>query len=136
MPKSVFAKISDSAPGRCYSYEVVDRICLTVKYEEHPDTASYSWNYAGGCFEDGSFARYTQADVGSTYSMDKLPIEVRQVPGDLAQRLTNSTGLSFRGILRFFSRICGLAALVFLVLVLHHIYVTVVKKGAGASNSN
>ena len=116
VPNSSFVRLSDSAPGRCYSYEVIDRICVEVKYEEHPDTASYSWNFAGGCFANNEFARYKTATIGNTYSLDKLPIEVRQVPGTLAERVTNSTGLDSQSFLSLLSKICFLASIIFLVL--------------------
>ena len=128
---------SASGPGRCYAYEIIDRICLTVKYEEHPDTASYSWNYAGGCFENGAFARYTPGTIGNTYSLDKLPIEVRQVPGDISSRLTNSTGLNFTTFFALLSKICLLASLVFLVVLIYQMYKVFVKKnGASAQQQH
>ena len=114
--------MSESVPGRCYSYQIIDRICVTIKYEEHPDTASYSWNYAGGCFANGEFARYSTATIGNTYSLDKLPIEVRQVPGNLVERVTNSTGVDSRTFLSLLSKIFFLLTFVFLVLLVYEMY--------------
>ena len=136
LPNSSFVQTSASGPGRCYAYEIIDRICVTVKYEEHPDTASYSWNYGGGCFENGAFARYTPGTIGSSYSLDKLPIEVRQVPGDISSRLTNSTGFDLRTFLSLLSKICLLAALIFLVVLIYQMYKALVKnKGSNGSLS-
>ena len=65
-----FSRVSDNRPGRCYSYQVLDRLCVTLKYTEHSETASYTWDYAGGCFEDkgyGSHVQYIPAEVGTRH---------------------------------------------------------------------
>ena len=63
----------------------MERICVLIKYTVHEDTASYTWDYAGGCFEDtgyGSYVRYVSAEVGEVNKFDKIPIEVRQIRSD------------------------------------------------------
>jgi hypothetical protein len=63
----------------------MERICILIKYTVHEDTASYTWDYAGGCFEDkgyGSHVRYAPIEVGETHKFDKIPIEVRQIKSD------------------------------------------------------
>jgi hypothetical protein len=49
-----------------------------VAYTEHPETASYSWEYRGGCFKDGAIAVYERATPGHDYLFDFVPIEVRE----------------------------------------------------------
>lgn len=64
--------------GFCYSYKVLDAICLRVAYSANPADATYAWKYVDGCFENGEFAHYTQAKPGQTYEWSKLPIEIRE----------------------------------------------------------
>ena len=64
--------------GRCYSYNVLERICIMVAYTEHPETASYTWEYRGGCYQNGEIAVYKPASVGYDYLFDYIPIEVRE----------------------------------------------------------
>lgn len=49
-----------------------------VAYTEHPETASYTWEYRGGCYEGGSIAVYEKAVPGEEYHFDDVPIEVRE----------------------------------------------------------
>ena len=30
----------------------MDRICIGIKYTMHPETNEYTWDFAGGCYED------------------------------------------------------------------------------------
>lgn len=32
-----------------------------IAYKEHPETASYTWEYRGGCYGDGKIAVYELA---------------------------------------------------------------------------
>jgi len=64
--------------GRCYLYNIVKRICLMVAYTEHPETASYTWEYRGGCYQGGSIAVYERAYPGEEYHFDSIPIEIRE----------------------------------------------------------
>lgn len=59
-------------------YMIVKRICLMVAYTEHPETASYTWEYRGGCYEGGSIAVYERANPGDEYHFDNIPIEIRE----------------------------------------------------------
>lgn len=49
-----------------------------VAYTEHPETASYSWEYRGGCYKEGSIAVYEKAVPGTDYLFDFIPIEIRE----------------------------------------------------------
>ncbi len=71
----MLTKFADE-PARCYKYKVLEKICVLLKYVEHPETATFSWDYDGGCFENGEFAKYTTGVVGQTYLNNHLKIEV------------------------------------------------------------
>ena len=47
-------------------------------YTEHPETASYTWEYRGGCYSGGEIAVYEKAVPGQEYFFDNVPIEVRE----------------------------------------------------------
>lgn len=64
--------------GKCYVYNVVKRICLMVAFKEHPETASYTWEYRGGCYGSGDIAVYEKAVPGEEYKFEHVPIEVRE----------------------------------------------------------
>lgn len=65
--------------GKCYNYYVAKRICLMVAYKEHPETASYTWEYRGGCYgSGGEIAVYEKAVPGEEYRFDHVPIEIRE----------------------------------------------------------
>jgi hypothetical protein len=49
----VFRKNINGNNGKCYTYWVLERICLMIAYTEYPETASYGWEYRGGCYKDG-----------------------------------------------------------------------------------
>lgn len=57
---------------------VLKRICLMIAYKEYPETASYTWEYRGGCYGSGSIAVYERAVLGQEYHFDNIPIEVRE----------------------------------------------------------
>ena len=42
---NIFVRLAENVPGRCYTYKVIESICVLIQYIEHPETASYSWNY-------------------------------------------------------------------------------------------
>lgn len=64
--------------GKCYTYMILKRICLMVAYTPHPETASYTWEYRGGCYHNGDIAIYEKAVPGENYFFDYVPIEVRE----------------------------------------------------------
>ena len=64
--------------GKCYTYMVAKRVCLMIAYKEHPETASYTWEYRGGCYDDGEIAVYEKAIPGEEYHFDSIPIEIRE----------------------------------------------------------
>ena len=50
--------------GKCLHYEYLDGLCLLIKYVEHPESASFSWDFVEGCFEGGKIAHYSPAVAG------------------------------------------------------------------------
>jgi hypothetical protein len=114
---------------------------MTIKYKEHPESASFSWEYVGGCFANGEFARYVPATVDTVYKLDKIPIEVRQVPGDSVSvspatdseetaspaseatgDATPVTGSSNYSPLKIVAKISFLSSLIFLALLIFEMY--------------
>lgn len=49
-----------------------------IAFKEHPRTSSYSWDYRGGCYEDGDIGVYEKGSVGEEYRFNNIPIEVRE----------------------------------------------------------
>ena len=58
--------------GVCYSYEVVESICVAVSYKVDEETATYGWKYEGGCFENGKISNFMPAVPGTDYNFDKV----------------------------------------------------------------
>ena len=56
--------------GKCFWYEILTKMCIALDYQEHPENATVSWNYQGGCFANGEFAQYEPAVDGETYNFD------------------------------------------------------------------
>ena len=88
---------------------------MLVKYVEHPETASYTWEYAGGCFENNEFIKYGPAESGQVYDFDSdKRVEVRQINVGLVESSTSGGGffwfLYFISVIVF---VASLAAFVF-----------------------
>lgn len=49
-----------------------------ITFVEHPETASYNWEFTGGCYKGGSIGYYEDAVMGETYDFSAIPIEVRE----------------------------------------------------------
>lgn len=62
----------------CYSYEVLDAICVRVAFVASSSDAKYSWQLVDGCYADGAIGHYVQAKPGDTANFSTLPIEVRE----------------------------------------------------------
>ena len=84
------------------------------------ETATYGWEYAGGCFEDGRIVNYKAAVPGTDYSFDKLDFEIREFNPSLADQLGSIFSLS--GLFGILSTICILGAIVAAaILVFKHV---------------
>ena len=49
-----------------------------MAYKEHPESASYAWEYVSGCYDGGEVAFYEKAVIGTEYDFTYIPIEVRE----------------------------------------------------------
>lgn len=54
--------------GYCYSYAILRKICLLVKYQKERDNSdfengSYAWTFTGGCFQNNHALLYEPAEV-------------------------------------------------------------------------
>ena len=47
--------------GKCYVYDVLVAICLTIAPEVDIENVEQRWEYRGGCFENGSPVLYERA---------------------------------------------------------------------------
>jgi len=74
----LFVKNGNKESGKCYTYQVLQRICLMIAFKVHPKTSSYYWEYRGGCYSGGEIGVYEKATPGTDYRFDNIPIEVRE----------------------------------------------------------
>lgn len=98
--------------GKCYWYEILTKMCFNLEYQEHPENATVSWNYSGGCFADGSFAQYEPAVDGETYHFNYIPIEIR--PSVTAESDDDDGDIDERadgGFFNLLGNVCLMAAL-------------------------
>ncbi len=58
---------------RCYSYEVLDSICLLIEYDPILD----EYVQKGGCFKDNKHYLMVTAQLNKIYHFDDIEIEVR-----------------------------------------------------------
>ncbi len=95
-----------------------------MAFREHPETASYAWEYTGGCYENGNIAIYEKGEVGKTYDFTFVPIEVREdesffggisVGSSVSSGSSGSTGAAAGSGGGFFS---GLTTLFFILTLL------------------
>jgi hypothetical protein len=57
----------------CYSYDILDSICIVIKFDELTD----EYKYIGGCFKDNSHFTLKRAEQDKVYNFDEIGIEVR-----------------------------------------------------------
>ena len=69
--------VYDQNQGKCFTYDVLEGICITIKPNIDPVTLNEIWEYTGGCFKDDSPTLYQRGVPGTTYDLDSTPIEVR-----------------------------------------------------------
>ena len=112
---------------------MMDRICIGIKYTMHPETNEYTWDFAGGCYEDlgdalnkekdgvNDFVHYVPGKVGETYNFENIPIEVRQVSSGALEEVTGSSS-NGAGILRIISFLSVIAFIVSFSLLVVKLY--------------
>ena len=62
----------------CYTYWVLEQVCLSVKQNDDPDTPDIEWAYWGGCFTGGRSATYVPAEPGNVYTFSDVMMTVRE----------------------------------------------------------
>mmetsp|Transcript_22802 Transcript_22802/g.17250 ORF Transcript_22802/g.17250 Transcript_22802/m.17250 type:complete len:126 (-) Transcript_22802:26-403(-) len=62
----------------CYTYYILEQLCLSVKQSDDPDTPEVEWMYYGGCFTGNRSATYVQAEPNSTYTFSDVMVTVRE----------------------------------------------------------
>lgn len=51
-------RFTESAPVKCYAYDVLVGVCALVKFNDHYMTQTYSWDFVEGCFQNGEYTQY------------------------------------------------------------------------------
>ena len=84
----------------CYSYDVLKKVCLVMKYDKNKNM----FTYTGGCFKDGAVYEMEPAKMGKSYTFDNVEITVRNEddPLILASRLSKGN-FSFGSRWRYFA---------------------------------
>ena len=65
----------------CYSYEILDGICLVVKYDPLKD----EYFYHGGCFPGNNIYKLVPATPGEEVNFYNVEIEIRELNDPIAQ---------------------------------------------------
>jgi hypothetical protein len=108
--------------GKCFTYQVLQRICLMVAFKVYPKTSSYYWEYRGGCYSGGEIGVYEKASIGTDYKFDSIPIEVREdeslyvAVGNVGSHARNIFSPIFFFITYAFLALAILAAIAFVAL--------------------
>lgn len=94
---------------------IAESVCLLVDFAVSVETASYDWEFLGGCYPDNESVNYVAAKPGTEYTFDKIPIEVREYKKSWAEALKSSFSLS--SVFFFLSVLCLLGAVVVALVV-------------------
>jgi len=130
---AIFVKSKTQAGGTCFSYEVMESICVAVQFTVNEESATYGWSYAGGCFEEGRIANYMPAVPGTDYTFDKLDFEVREYNASIAEKLGSWFSLS--GLFGLLSTICILGAIIASVFVVYSHFKQRGEQGGGVERA-
>ena len=120
----MFIKSSSVAGGTCYRYDVIESVCVAVRFEINEETSSYGWTYDGGCFEDGKISNWMPAKPGTEYSFDKLDFEIRENNMHIAERV----GFTWTRMFRYLAGAAIFGAVIALIL---YIYQSIRARNAG-----
>eukprot|EP00824_Muranothrix_gubernata_P004095 TRINITY_DN15265_c0_g1_i1.p1 TRINITY_DN15265_c0_g1~~TRINITY_DN15265_c0_g1_i1.p1 ORF type:complete len:441 (-),score=48.89 TRINITY_DN15265_c0_g1_i1:35-1357(-) len=63
---------SKKTGNHCYTYQVLQEICILIDKDEGDN-----WNFAGGCYKNGAVEVMTNAIPGKMYDFTEIPIQVR-----------------------------------------------------------
>jgi hypothetical protein len=128
-------KGEDTGAGKCYVYMVVKRVCLMIAFKLHPETASYAWEYRGGCYGSGEIAVYEKAVPGQVYRFSEVPIEVREDESLYVEfgNASSAISSSLSPVFHIISSIFLFLALVFGILFAVFFFKAVKASGTGSS---
>ena len=100
--------------GKCYTYQILKRICLMIAFKVNPQTASYYWEYRGGCYGTGEIGVYEKGVPGQEYKFDQIPIEVREDESlyVIAENISSQASSSVSPLLFFASSMCLVLAII------------------------
>ena len=115
----------------CYSYEILDSICIVIKYDKLRD----EYYFHGGCFPENKIYRLKPATLGEENDFRAVKIEIRDFIDPIVQAGEwTEYGYNFGQFWRYVSflfKILILAALGLLGYIAYDIYMTKQKyKGA------
>jgi hypothetical protein len=65
--------VNGKTKKKCYSYDILDAICLVIEYDQLTD----NYRYKGGCFKDGLQYLMVPAEQNNIYYFEGIEIEVR-----------------------------------------------------------
>ena len=115
----------------CYSYDILDSICIVIKYDNLRD----AYVYHGGCYPGNETYKMKPATLGEENSFKNVKIEIRDFSDPIIQAgewtdYNYNLGHFWRYV-SFFLKLLCLAALGLLGYVAYDIYMTKQKyKGA------
>jgi len=109
----------------------MESVCIGVTYKVDEETATYGWQYHGGCFEGGRLSNYKPAVPGTDYVFDHLDFEIREIlpEGD------GKSMFSLSGIFGFLSFLCLIGAIVAAVFLVYQ-YVKANRAGSTAQGGD
>ena len=115
----------------CYSYDILDSICIVIKYDNLRD----AYVYHGGCYPGNETYKMKPATLGEENSFKNVKIEIRDFSDPIIQAGEwtdyNYNLGHFQRYVSFFLKLLCLAALGLLGYVAYDIYMTKQKyKGA------
>ncbi len=108
----------------CYSYEILDSICIVIRYDKLRD----EYIFHGGCYPENQTYQMRPAKLGEENDFKNIKIEIRDYSDPLIQAGEwTDYGYNFGQFWRFISfvlKILCLAALGLLGYVAYDIYIT------------
>lgn len=117
---------------KCYSYDILDTVCLVVEY----DPLSEKYIYSGGCFKDGLHYLMAPADREKTHYFSGIEIEVRNkkdpvIKAGEMSNFTYSFGENWNFIAIFLNFVLFLS-LIGLIVIAYYIWTYRKKYNSGA----
>ena len=118
----------------CYSYDVLDGICIVIEY----DKVSNNYYYAGGCFPDNKTYVTVPAVLNEIYKFKGIEIEIRDKSDPIikAGEMSNYS-FSFGNSWRYFAWLLNVILLLAIAAACYVGYqIYKIKKKSNESNDN